>query len=99
MLNVGYNFCLLHTSLRLPLPLPEPINGNGSAKMWRLRTPAMAAGLTEHVWTLREVLLFRVPPWPQAAGLYVAGSESDRGAERARCARRHGTRAQHGPMS
>ena len=25
----------------------------------------MAAGLTAHVWTLREVLLFRVPPWPQ----------------------------------
>jgi len=25
----------------------------------------MAAGLTDHVWTLREVLLFRVPPWPQ----------------------------------
>jgi len=27
----------------------------------------MAAGLTDHVWTLREVLLFRVPPWPQPA--------------------------------
>jgi hypothetical protein len=27
----------------------------------------MAAGLTEHVWTLREVLLFRVSPWPQPA--------------------------------
>jgi hypothetical protein len=25
----------------------------------------MAAGLTDHVWTLKEVLLFRVPPWPQ----------------------------------
>ena len=24
---------------------------------WQPRTPAMAAGLTEHVWTLREVLL------------------------------------------
>jgi hypothetical protein len=31
----------------------------------RPRTPAIAAGLTDHVWTLREVLLFRVPPWPQ----------------------------------
>jgi hypothetical protein len=29
----------------------------------------MAAGLTDHVWTLREVLLFRLPPWPQPAGL------------------------------
>jgi hypothetical protein len=24
----------------------------------------MAAGLTDHVWSLREVLLYRVPPWP-----------------------------------
>jgi hypothetical protein len=60
-----YNFCLPHASLRLPLPQPEPTNGSGSAKRWRPRTPAMAAGLTDHVWTLREVLLFRVPPWPQ----------------------------------
>jgi hypothetical protein len=25
----------------------------------------MAAGLTHHVWSLREVLLYRMPPWPQ----------------------------------
>ena len=60
------NFCLPHASLRQPLPLPEPTNGTGSAKQWRPQTPAMAAGLTDHVWTLREVLLYRVPPWPQA---------------------------------
>jgi hypothetical protein len=58
------NFCLPHASLRLPLRQPEPTNGMGSARRWRPRTPAMAAGLTERVWTLREVLLFRVPPWP-----------------------------------
>jgi len=29
----------------------------------------MAAGLTDHVWTLREVLCFRVPPWPQPVGV------------------------------
>ena len=62
-----YNFCLLHTSLRLPLPQPEATHG--TAKRWQPRTPAMAAGLTDHVWTLREVLLFRVPPWPQPAGV------------------------------
>jgi IS1 family transposase len=62
-----YNFCLPHTSLRRPLPQPEPTHGSGSATPWRPRTPAMAAGLTDHVWTLREVLLFRVPPWPQPA--------------------------------
>jgi IS1 family transposase len=60
-----YNFCLPHTSLRLPLPQPVPTNGTGSAKRWQPQTPAMAAGLTDHVWTLREVLLYRVPPWPQ----------------------------------
>ena len=64
-----YNFCLPHASLRQPLPQPVPTNGTGSAKMWRPCTPAMAAGLTEHVWSLREVLLFRVPPWPQPAGV------------------------------
>jgi hypothetical protein len=25
----------------------------------------MAAGLTDHVWSLKEVLCYRVPPWPQ----------------------------------
>ncbi len=63
------NFCLPHASLRVPLPQPLPTNGTGSAKQWRPQTPAMAAGLTDHVWTLREVLLFRVPPWPQPAGV------------------------------
>src|SRR5438067_7108037 len=67
--HVYYNFYLSHASLRLPLPQPEPTNGSGSAKQWRPCTPAMAAGLTDHVWTLREVLLFRVPPWPQLAGV------------------------------
>ena len=60
--HVYYNFCLPHASLRQPLPQPLRTNGMGSAKHWRPCTPAMAAGLTDHVWTLREVLLFRVPP-------------------------------------
>jgi IS1 family transposase len=67
--QVYYNFCLPHTSLRQPLPQPLSTNGTGSAKQWRPYTPAMAAGLTDHVWTLREVLLYRVPPWPQPAGV------------------------------
>jgi IS1 family transposase/transposase-like protein len=57
--QVYYNFCLPHASLRQPLP-------QSVSQCWQPRTPAMAAGLTDHVWTLREVLLFRVPPWPQA---------------------------------
>jgi IS1 family transposase len=60
-----YNFCLPHGSLRQPLPQPVPTHGTGSAKQWQRRTPAMAAGLTDHVWSLQEVLLYRVPPWPQ----------------------------------
>jgi transposase-like protein/IS1 family transposase len=64
--HVYYNFCLPHSSLRLLLPQPTPTNGTGSAKRWRPCTPAMAAGLTDHVWTLREVLGFRVPPRPQS---------------------------------
>ena len=67
--HVYYNFCLPHASLRQPLPQPVPTNGPGSTKQWRPCTPAMAARLTDHVWTLREVLLYRVPPWPQPAGV------------------------------
>jgi transposase-like protein/IS1 family transposase len=63
--HVYYNFCLPHASLRRPLPRPEATKGTGSAKCWHPCTPAMAAGLTDHVWTLREVVLFRVPPWPE----------------------------------
>ena len=63
------NFCFPHTSLRLPLLQPEATHGTGTAKRWQPRTPAMAAELTDHVWTLREVLLFPVPPWPQPAGV------------------------------
>jgi hypothetical protein len=63
--HVYYNFWLPHASLRQPFPQPEPTKGKGSPKQWRPCTPAMAAGLTDHIWPLREVLLYRVPPWPQ----------------------------------
>jgi IS1 family transposase len=59
------NFVLPHSSVRQALPESEPTNGTGSAKQWRPGTPARAAGLTDHVWTLRAVVLSRVPPWPQ----------------------------------
>jgi hypothetical protein len=26
------------------------------------RTPALAAGLTDHIWTLEELLNYRLPP-------------------------------------
>jgi IS1 family transposase len=65
LFHVYHNFVLPHASLRQPLLVPEATNGRGSAKVWRPCTPAMAAGLTDHVWSLKEVLLCRVPPWPQ----------------------------------
>jgi IS1 family transposase len=64
-----YNFCLPHSSLRRPLLQPKSTIGTDSAKQWQPCTPAMAAGLADRVWTLREVLLCRVPPWPQPVGL------------------------------
>jgi hypothetical protein len=65
LFQVYHNFVLAHASLRIPLAEPLVTNGNGSAKLWQPCTPAMAAGLTDHRWSLREVLFFRVPPWPQ----------------------------------
>ena len=64
--QVYHNFILPHASLRQPLLIPEATSGRGSAKAWRPYTPAMVAGVTDHVWTLKEVLCYRVPPWPQA---------------------------------
>jgi hypothetical protein len=64
--QVYHNFVLPHASLRQPLAEPISPNRTGSARTWRPRTPAMAAGLTDHVWSLKEVLLYRVPPWSQA---------------------------------
>jgi IS1 family transposase len=62
LFHIYYNFVLPHTSLRQPLQVPVSTNGSGSAKLWQPCTPAMAAGLTDHVWTLQKVLMFRVPP-------------------------------------
>jgi hypothetical protein len=59
------NVCLPHARLRQPVPVPEVPNGRGSAKRWQPCTPAMAAGVTDHGWSLQEVLLCRGPPWPQ----------------------------------
>jgi hypothetical protein len=64
-----HNFCLPQASLRLPLAAPASTQGSGSAQLWQPCTPAMAAGLTDRGWTLREVCMCRVPPWPQPQAL------------------------------
>jgi hypothetical protein len=58
-----YHFVVPHRSLRQRLPHSLPTKGrNGSRKKWKPVTPAMAAGLTDHVWTMDELLSFRVLP-------------------------------------
>lgn len=46
-----YNFCAEHRSLRVQ---------QKQGKKWLQRTPAMAAGWTDHVWSIRELLSCRV---------------------------------------
>ena len=53
-----YNFCTEHDSLRLRrLGRPHKLG-----RRWHQRTPAMAAGLTDHRWTVHELLAYHVPP-------------------------------------
>ena len=56
-----YHLCLPHLSLREALASPQPTRGNGSPRKWREVTPAMAAGITDHVWSTEELLGFRLP--------------------------------------
>jgi transposase-like protein len=51
-----YNFCDFHHSLRLKLSV------GSLAHRWVQRTPAIAAGLTDHPWTPIELFNFKVPP-------------------------------------
>ncbi len=58
-----YHFVIAHHGLRERLSKPQPTKGpNATYKKWKAVTPAMAAGLTDHVWTMDELLSFRVPP-------------------------------------
>lgn len=56
LVGTVYNFCTYHKSLRVPLYLPH------GRRRWLRRTPAIAAGITNHLWTVEELLSFRVPP-------------------------------------
>jgi transposase-like protein len=50
-----YNFCTCHKSLRLKLWITE------RRIHWVQRTPAVAAGLTDHLWSVEELLMFKLP--------------------------------------
>jgi hypothetical protein len=51
-----HNFVRTHSSLRTELPEPR------GRRRWNQLTPAMAAGITDHVWSMRELLTYRLPP-------------------------------------
>jgi hypothetical protein len=55
------NLVLPHDSLRQLLEEPLSTRGTGTLKKWKPITPAMAAKITDHVWTTSELLSYRVP--------------------------------------
>jgi IS1 family transposase len=57
-----YNVARPHMSLRQPLPLHERTRRGAICPRWQECTPAMAAGLTDHVWTFRELLTAKFEP-------------------------------------
>ena len=57
-----YHLIVPHKSLRRKLKTPEPTRGSGSKKTWEPVTPAMAAGITDHIWGTRELLSYRIYP-------------------------------------
>jgi transposase-like protein len=61
LLGCSYNFCWYHGSLRKPSMYK-------AGRKWEHKTPAMAAGLTDHKWTMLELLSYQVPlsPWKTA---------------------------------
>jgi hypothetical protein len=58
LVGTVYNLCTYHKSLRVLCYLPN------NQRRWLRRTPAIAAGITDHLWTVKELLSFRVPPPP-----------------------------------
>lgn len=57
-----YNVARPHQSLRTQLPMRERRRTGAIRPRWRERTPAMAAGLTDHIWTFRELLTAKFEP-------------------------------------
>lgn len=58
LLGTLYNFCTVHHALR------QPLFDNPAWPRWNQATPAMASGLTDHVWSVHELLSFKVAPLP-----------------------------------
>lgn len=56
LVGCTYNFCFPHHELSRRAARAQGCPGE------ILLTPAMASGLTDHVWSVHELLLFRIPP-------------------------------------
>jgi hypothetical protein len=57
LFQTWYNFIKPHKSLRLKID-----SGN---RKWFKMTPAMVEGITDHIWSLKELLTFRANPKTQ----------------------------------
>ena len=57
-----YNFARPHQSLRLPLTSAQQCSWGLIRPKWVHRSPGMAASLTDHVWTFRELLTIKFEP-------------------------------------
>jgi transposase-like protein/IS1 family transposase len=82
LVGCTYNFCWPHHELSRRAAKAQDGRGEG------LLTPAMASGLTDHVWSVRELLTFRIPPpaWvtPKRRGRSPTGTQADKGLRSAR---------------
>jgi hypothetical protein len=81
LVGCSYNFCWEHDSLRVAAPMGESVR-------WWGRTPAMAAGLTDHRWTMRELSSLPMPmplpawvapPTPRSSTEAISGSQAGPG--------------------
>ncbi len=58
LVGTVYNLCRVHDSLRIAQPTAK--------RRWREHTPAIAARLTDHCWSMAELLWWRHPHPPSA---------------------------------
>lgn len=61
VLQVGrcyYHFVRPHQSLAVVLSKPALRKGKQTPRKYRKQTPAQAAGLTDRIWTVRDLLLY-----------------------------------------
>lgn len=82
LVGCTYNWCWPHHELSRRLTQAQGCKGEV------LITPAMASGLTDHIWSVREVLTYRIapPPWvapkrrgrPKRSGPLVSSSSPAR---------------------